>query len=124
MNTQSTTISRPQKPANDVAGARFFWLEAAQLPEAAGVSDGIGRLDGERVVVVVEEVASSPAPAVGSSGVTSKSPPYVLPTWPAPKATSDFYNFHVPAWQHQMYAGTWFSLSAAGFIMTVLRFRR
>ena len=94
------TFSPPNVPATK----RLFWLELEALRTAANRPQL-----GAKEVVVVEAFEPDDVP------VTS---------YPAARRLKHLTEQHVTPLMHLVYAGTWFSLSIAGFFMTFSKFRR
>lgn len=90
---------------NDVANARYVWLDLDTLAAETRAAP--------LLVVAVGDAA--PDARGGREGAAS-------PRWPHARPLDSFMNFHVTPSTHLVYAATWASLSAAGALITYLRF--
>ena len=100
---QPPETERAFSPPNDVAQRRFLWFDPAAAAVAAGVDD---LAPGALPLIVHATERSNPG------------------RFPVMKGLDEYKTFHVGTETHAMYAGTWFTLSACGAVMTWMRFLR
>jgi surfeit locus 1 family protein len=108
--TVSAVVSSPEvkpssfTPPNVPSTGTLFWLEADALKACAN-REHISSND----VVVVDAFASND---------------FVPKSYPVPKKAKDLTEQAVSPFTHLVYAGTWFTLAAAGFVMTYSMFKK
>jgi len=88
---------------NDAAMGRYIWLD---LP------------------TIAEQTASSPLLVVAAIEDTGDKSHPQKKRWPHARPVDSFLQFHVMPDKHLVYAATWASLSAAGTLITYMRFIR
>ena len=98
-------------PPNDVAKRRFLWFDPIAAAQAVGI----------RLPSIAEAVTEGDPVCPLIINQTESCNPGMFPVM---KDISDYGKFHVGTETHATYAGTWFSLSALGVVMTYLRFLR
>ena len=94
----------PFSPKNDPTKKRLFWVEE----DALRMCTNRAHLS-PKEVIILEAFETDDVP------VTS---------YPAARRQKHLTEQHVTPLMHLVYAGTWFSLSAAGFMMTFSKFRK
>lgn len=115
----------PQKarfsPINDPSSKRLIWLEARALVEATNklILSTVpqGDEDLSSLVALVELVDDTPS--VPTEGVHR-----AADTLPLRRSLTEVHEEAVSPLTHQVYALTWFSLAAAGAVMTYYKFRK
>ena len=105
----TTVVSTGEKPStfspkNDPTKKRLFWLEEEALRKCTNRAHLT-----PKEVIVLEAFEADHVP------VTS---------YPAARRQKHLTEQHVTPLMHLVYAGTWFSLCAAGFMMTFSKFRK
>jgi len=87
-------------PNADAHKGKMLWADAPLLAKSLGVA------------------SSEAAPALVLDQVAADAEPIVKGAWPVPKRRAQLAGFPISSEKHQMYALTWFLLSAAGVVMT------
>mmetsp|Transcript_20144 Transcript_20144/g.28873 ORF Transcript_20144/g.28873 Transcript_20144/m.28873 type:complete len:278 (+) Transcript_20144:76-909(+) len=106
------TVSNEEKsgsfaPVNDPKTGNLYWLEGKALQQHIGEGD-------DKPQVILEATADSSLTDRANSPVV----------FPFARDVSEMGEHHIAPITHLVYAVTWFSLSAAGFFMTYLKFRK
>lgn len=99
----STETAGSFSPVNDPKNRKLLWLESAALLEATGTPSTT------EPIVVLEVIEPD------NKAVTS---------YPAARRVKNLSEHYVTPMTHLVYAFTWFSLCAAGTVMTYVKFKR